>query len=409
MTDTGTMVAAPYPGKDQSERVRLFRADTPHDVASACLVAALSPGQDYLAVSADKAAADPTDYLLTMRAVARAHRWVDIIDISNLPISDHNWLRPDARSRRLTRYRDMRRSFELLSATLARRVPPEIVDELFVTCLDHPDIQVMSQVVTDATISYLPHGLGSIHEMENETGVRWTTSPSAGRRAHHALTGMLKRPIWGKAATPPLSFEIEASYTFHRYPAFGRERHDLTFLMTPDVMHRLFVALPPHVRRVYELADGKGGSEPYGLLLLSPSEDRGSDYPYGREISGFAYLASQLVTRRNLTRIVIKPHPRNSERWVSRVADAVRCELPQVEVTVVPDYPGIPVEIAASAMNIAAAAGIGSTAVQALARIYRIPTYSPDRLLRELNAHDPKWARRWEDWIRANHDLYTSI
>src|SRR5262249_9135243 len=80
----------------RSSRVRLFRADTPHDVASACLVAGISPGQDYLAISADKAASDRDDYLLTMREMARAHQWVDVFDAGGLPIGDHGWFNPDA-------------------------------------------------------------------------------------------------------------------------------------------------------------------------------------------------------------------------------------------------------------------------------------------------------------------------
>jgi hypothetical protein len=340
-----------------------------------------------------------------MRAMARAHhQWVGIIDISDLPISAH-WLRADVGSPRLARYRDMRRSFDLLRAAIARHVPPETVDDVFVTCLDHPDIQVFLQTVPTALISYLPHGLGSIHDLENEIGVRWTTSPSLARRVRHALTGMLKRPIWGKAATPPLFFEIKASYTFNRCPAFGCERYDLAFLMTTDTMARLFAALPASIRRVYESTGNASNDEPAGLLLLAPSEKGGREYPYEREVSGFAHIASQLVARHALNRIVIKPHPRNSQRWALRVADAVRHKLPQTEVTVITEYSGIPVEIAAGAMNVAAAAGIGSTAVQTLARIYRIPTYSSDRLLRELFAHNPSWTTRSEKWIHTTDDF----
>lgn len=405
---SGAREAVPFQDR-RSQRVRVFRADTPHDVASACLVAAISPGRDYLAISADKAAAERDEYLLTMRAMANAHQWLDIFDVGDLPIGDHGWFNPDARSSRFTLYRDMHRSLGRLEAAVGDRLDPEAVDELFVTSLDHVDIQLMTQALPGAAVSCFPHGLGGLRESENAIGVRLTARPSAARRVRHALAGMLKRPVWGRGATPPLSFEVAACYSFDRPPAFGRERHDLTSMMTPDVMRRLFSALPAEVRQVYESAGHSSAGSAVGLLLLAPSEDRGRAYPHEREARGLAYLAAEIVARHDLERIVIKPHPRNGEGKVSLVADAIRRDLPQTELVVLEEHGRIPMEIGASGMDIAAAAGIGSTAVQTLARIYRMPTYSSDRLLRELNAHDSNWAKRWEDWIRANRDFYISV
>src|SRR4029077_18888056 len=122
----------------------------------------------------------------------------------------------------LERYRALRRSFESIRAAICRHVQPAAVDELFLTCLNHPDVQLLSQVIARAEVCYLPHGLGSIHAVENETCVRLTTRPPALRKARHLLARTLKRPVWGTAATPPLSFDVATAYSFNRPPAVGR-------------------------------------------------------------------------------------------------------------------------------------------------------------------------------------------
>lgn len=407
---TGTLGNAPesHVRATRSEHVRLFRTDTPHDVASACLVAGLAPARDYLTISADKVAGESAEYLLVMRAMARAHRWADIIDITGLPINEHGWLKQATHSSRLEHYRDMRKSFDLLRTTIASRVPPETVDELFLTCLDHPDIQIISQVMPSADISYLPHGLGSMHATENETCVRWTAKPSLPRRTWHALASLPKRSVWGPAASPPLSFDVVDAYSFCRPPAIGRQRHDLTYLMTPDVMERLFLALPEDVRSTYQsLRDNSGAAA--GLLLMAPGDGMWrKDYPYDLEMRGLADLASELVRNHDLSRIVVKPHPRNSRQWIARFTEVVQGAIPEVSVTVITRHSAVPIEVAVSAMNVVAAAGIGSSSLPTLSRIYGIPTYSSNRLMRELYVAYPRVADRVETWIRDNGEFYTT-
>ncbi len=405
MIGTATESATSYP-RFNPQSVRLFRADTPHDVASACLVAGLSPARDYLAISADYAAADPREYLQVMRAMARAHRWLDIIDISRLPINDPDRMRPRPPRRDL--YRTMRESFDMLRTTIAGHIQPDAVDELFLTCLNHADIRLLSQVLPAATLSHYPHGFGSLHDAENDTYVAITKSASLGRRARHAALEAVKRPLWGRASTPPLSLDIFRSHSFHRYPLFGHERHDLTHLMTTDTMARLFAALPDEIRQAYE-AHSSDRDAAAGLLLLTPADTRGPDYPYEVDLRGFGELASHLLSKHGVGGIIIKPHPLNSDQWITTVADAVRASVPEASVVTISRYSAVPVEIAASAMRVVAAAGIGSSSLHTLARIYGIPTYSSDRLLRELYADEPRMASSVETWIKDNKTSYTSV
>ncbi len=406
LTDAPKYASGSYARANQSERVRLFNTGTPHDVASACLVAGLAPAQDYLAISADKAAAEPAEYLLSMRAMAASHSWAGIIDITGLPINEHLRREPGVRSSRLQLYRALRKSFELLRTTIGSSVPPDAVDELFLTCLDHPDSQLVSQVMPKAAVSYLPHGLGSIHASENETCLRWTARASLPRRMRHSLASVLKRSAWGPAATPPLSFDIAEAFSFYRPPAIGRRRHDLSHLMTPDVMERLFLSLPPDTRATYQSlkSDCDTGA---GLLLMTPGDGiRRKGYPHDLELQGLAELAAMLVRDHGVDHIIVKPHPRNSSQWIAKATEVVQSTVTGTRVTAITRHSAVPAEIAVGAMNVVAAAGIGSTSVHTLARIYGIPTYSPDRLLRELHTSNARVASRIEKWIDDNRDFY---
>jgi hypothetical protein len=180
MIGRATEPATSY-ARNNPQRIRLFRADTPHDVASACLVAGLSPTRDYLAISADYSAADPSEYLQVMRAMARAHPWIDIIDISKLPINEPDRTLP--RPGRRNRYAAMRESFDMLHTTIASHIQPAAIDELFLTCLNHADIQLLTQVLPAAILSHYPHGLGSLHEVENAVYAELTTNAAPSRRA----------------------------------------------------------------------------------------------------------------------------------------------------------------------------------------------------------------------------------
>ena len=171
-------------------------------------MAAQDPGRDFLVISADKTGGSAGEYLEVMRSLANAHRWAAIVDVSGLEINWDEWLTPDRGLSRFRRYAAMRDSFETLGRAVTEYVSPDAVDELFVTCLDHPDVQLLAQLMPRADVCYLPHGLGSIHGAENSACVRQTAKRSLPRRSCRLVVSSIKRPIWGVAATPPLPFEI---------------------------------------------------------------------------------------------------------------------------------------------------------------------------------------------------------
>ena len=120
------------------------------------------------------------------------------------------------------------------------------------------------------------------------------------------------------------------------------------------------------------------------------------------------------MTAQPVERLILKPHPLNGAEWISRVAGAVPADLPSTSVQVLDRYAAIPIEVAVSAMNIVAAAGIGSTAVQTLSRIYGIPMYSSNEFLiralaRHSRTHGDDTAALWEEWIEQNQEFYTSV
>lgn len=373
--DNGARVSTDRP-KLSREHVRLFRADTPHDVAAACLVASQTRGEDYLAISADKAFGEIDEYRLVMRAIARAHDWADIVDITGLPIARHDWLIPYARSTRVQRYRDMRRSLRMLHATITRHLSPKAVDELFLTCLDHPDIQLFTQVMPHAAVSHVPHGLGCIVDSENSTYVKWTSKPSMPRRVRYFTVSAMKRAVWGKAATPPLAFRIKHAYSFNRVPAFGQHRHHMPDLVTPNTLRRLFDVLPADIRRVYMSDVENKPGEKAALLLLLPPDDADSNYPNGQVVGRLTNLTGLLVDKHQVSGIIVKPHPRGSEHWTRRVTEAMQVAFDQGSITIIDKYPSVPIEIVAGVMNLAAAVGVSSTSLQTLARFYDISTYT---------------------------------
>jgi hypothetical protein len=165
------------------------------------------------------------------------------------------------------------------------------------------------------------------------------------------LAKAVKRPLWGDAATPPLFLDICRSHSFYRYPRFGRERHDLAHLMSRATMERLFGALPDDIRLAYESMSPDNRAEA-GLLLLTPADTRGPDYPCELDIRGFGQLASHLVSSHGVDTIIIKPHPLNSAPWIARVADAVRAGIPKTNVVAISQHSAVPIEITVNAMTV---------------------------------------------------------
>ena len=385
--------------------IRLFRADTPHDVVSACLVASQAPARDFLAFSMDKAAPKATDYKVVMEAISACHPWEDVFDISGLPMNDH-WLRPQEHVSRLARYRAMARSYKVLRDAVEARLIPESVDDVFIVSLDHPDIQLFTQVLPRARVSLYPHGLGSIHALENETFSRWTgrVGPIARRKQHMAR--ILKQAIWGPGATPPISFDVTSAYTFNRYPAVGRRRYDLRYLITRETLADLFGALPAQIREVYETA---AAGEPSGLLLLYPSDVEDPAFPHELETWGFVEFARHLVATYGVQRLIIKPHPRNGRELVERQSAAIKAGAPGVAISVIDQYPSVPIELAAGAMDIVAGAGLGSTSLHTLSRVYSIPMYSSDELLQTIAARLGQDGCSIEKWIKDNRGAYASL
>lgn len=387
----------------------MFRTDTPHDVASACLVADQAPGNDYLITNADKAVGEPGEYLEVMRALAQAHRWTEIIDVSGLEINRHVGLKAVPSISRFERYAALHTSFEALRRAVSEHVSPDAVDELFMTCLNHADVKLLAQVIPRAEVCYLPHGLGSIHAAENNACLREVARPPLARRSRRLVASVIKRPIWGVAATPPLSFDIAKAYSFNRPPAIGRLRYDLRQLMTPDLMRKLFLMLPVEMREPYD-AIQKVDDSPAALLLTAPgggTEREG--YRYELELEALASLAVALRKNHGARLIVVKPHPRSNREWVAQVSEAVRAAVPGTRVEAITRYGAVPIEIALSQIKVAAVGGLGSSSLQTLATLYGIPTYSSDRALRELHETYPPHADHTEAWIRDNREHYTTI
>ncbi len=385
--------------------IRLFQADGPHYVAVACMVAGLEEDhEDVLLLSSDQTAADREPYLCDMRAMAGAHPWRAIADISGLPLNEH-WQDHLHAGSRLAVVRAQVRSAEFLrervrTALRTARPGAELHDvgEVVVPCIHQPDVQLLCTLFAGASVSLMAHSFASLYTYEIERYGPCVIGTGPSNDARRAVTRRVKRLIWGRDAALPGRFPLRTVYTFGERPDWGTPVVDLAPRRTPAEMRRIFGGLPEEVRGYFDRLAAAAG--PGTVVLLPPPVERVGDRADDFVLSELASLAKDMLAALGSSSVLLKPHPASADPWVRAMTQRLAQELPGARITVVQEHRFLPVEVVLQGFAVAGAGGV-SSALGLLHAIYGWPTYGRDALLRGLYAGDETSLRKVEVEIGA--------
>jgi hypothetical protein len=387
----------------------LFRADTPHDVVCAGIVAGQLPaGRNVLALSCDKGRDDRARYLASLNAMASLHDWEAVVDLSGLPLRGLWGPSPAVRGA-WGRFRLTLASVRFLRQRLApvfgldpnrRGLAGQLngsVGEVYLTCLHHADVQLFYTLFPSARKVYYPHGFASVHKQEINFYAPYCAP--GGRRPswRSRLANLVKRLGWGKDAVQRRQFPLDAAFTFARSLPWVAENHRLTDWLDRERMAAFFNRLEPAVRDYYRTQAARCGER--ALLLLLHVSDADPSYPVERELEGTAEQVRQMIRKEDAGTVVVKPHPLNSSAWVEKVVARTREKVPGVTLVVIDQHQYCPIELVMSPFPITACAGIASSSLQTLHRIYGVPSYYFKSLLLDLYSCRADYLHQARVWI----------
>src|SRR5207245_10975927 len=119
------------------------------------------------------------------------------------------------------------------------------MDEIFVTCVSHPDVQAFCQLFPRARKIYTPHGFDSLHASEvmyYDPVLSGSLQPRPLRPAW--WTDMGKRVAWGQDAVPVRQLRLDELYTFNQESPWPVIHHALNHWLALEPMRALFGRLP---------------------------------------------------------------------------------------------------------------------------------------------------------------------
>jgi len=387
--------------------VRVFRADTTVDVWCAAITqAVLGEAPAVLAYSRDKSGAERDAYEAAMQLAASAHPWDAIIDISDLPMNAHWFDRFDSK-RSLRRLLDTRRSVRRLRrqvTTAVDGVAPDARLELYVTCLTHPDIRAFVHALSDEDRAhYYPHSFLSLNGWELDSYEPYAIAYPARPPTH--WRARMKRVVLGHSGVVPNVIRVDRAVTFEMSPPWARETIQLA--AHPREIAGLVDRVPAAVRDELQRLRTTC-RQPIGLLTIGP-EEWDESYPLWMELQGTAELVAAVSAAESLGSILLKPHPRSSPDWVDRLTEAVRSAVPSVDLHVMKDLAGLPAEIIAPHLEVAAVAGVASTSLITLARLFGVHAYCAERLALQLYGVTPNSERLIGDWLDEHRSTWRVV
>lgn len=400
---------------------RVFRAGSAPDLICAALTAAeLAPGSDVLAYSLDKSQADMEDYRQCFLGLVGLHDWKAVVDISGPSMVAH-WREMHSIADRWRRIQETRRSFDQLRRWLApafeldpglpnlRAGIGRAVQEVYMTCPHHSDVQAFCKVFSDAATCYFPHTFDSLTQVEISYLAPWC-DPARNERSFRVLD-FVKGGVFGADVVPVRHIAIDRAYTFNNSLPWAAQSIKLGSVLTPARMAELFARFPADVKAYYQtLASQCAGI--VGVLLLNPDIFTPDEHPYDREAEGYVLLAGRLLEA-GAESILVKPHTRSSQSWAARVIDRVRQAYPNARMVSVDRYYSYPIEVTLSCFRPTACGGIGSTCLRTLRNIYGITSYCPESLLLSLAPTNPAKYREYHEavktWVNEYRNDYVSV
>ena len=392
---------------------RVVRADSPSDVVSATLVLrSLEPGEDHLVVSADKSVGDPRAYRACLASLAELHTWAGVIDVSSSVMAHH--LAEEARGvrARLQRSRDLRSYTGILRERLAQSICNDpaaslegIVDELYVACVNHPDVQALYRVLPDATKILYPHTLISLMESERQVYEPFCVKDGNER---HSMLDRAKALIWGWDAVPVRGCRVDRAFSFDYPFESATENISCRGLLDRGVLQRLFDKLPARVSGYYRHLQRAAGAHPGLLLLIAPLGTK-NELASPDELDAYVQMVRRMITDAAPTSIIVKPHSLSSEARNRQCVAYLSTQFPEVPFVSVERYFEYPAELAFSSINFVACGGLGTTALRSFEFLFGIKSYCAETHLRRIVKGIPSLERSMDLWIDEFAAHYVAV
>jgi hypothetical protein len=369
--------------------IRLFRADKPHDVAAASLIADLDRERhdDLLLLGADKTSANPPEYLAAMRAMASVRHWRAIGHVSDLPINAR-WIDRQPRLSRLAEIRALKTSARQLRTIVAEMlsgVAAELddIDEVCVSNLAHPDVLLLCDMLPRARVTLLPHGFTSLAPWEiAQYGSHIRGDGPSNTRLRNAVR-FAKHVAFGRDAALRGYYPVHRCYTFREQCPWAEHNTDISHLLTAEQMRLLLDRLPSHVRNYFTTLASELGPD-VGIVLPRPEWAFHDTITFETQMRGLELATAGLLEPGDVATLLVKPHPISDRDWIARAVDHlrstfdVRCEVVDYR------YRFLPAEIVLSPIDVRGITGLGSSALRTLPLIHGWNVHYPEALEREI-------------------------
>lgn len=377
---------------------RIFRSDTAHDILSAILIAQRLPeGENYLAFSTDYSdkSSEMSD---CMNYVAHLYEWKKVFDISDLPIN--NFWQNNTKGR-FSRIKSAVESAKMLKKRFSDDLIGQI-DEIYINCLHHSDVQIFCGLFPKAKINFYPHGFDSLHQNEIQYYQKHITNDEK-KSLKRIVADTGKQILFGKDSITPNFFKIETVYTFNeKFPNLENQT-DLSEVLNYENVRDLYENLQSNVKSYFEDLRTKCSQET--LLLLLYVSDYYPTYPADLELDGYIKLINRIEKKKKFKTVLIKPHPLNKPEWLLKVKKYLETNLPEKQFVFIEKYRYLPIEFIASAFDFTICTGLGSSSIRTIQKIYKVPTYFTGDLLTRLFYNHPyhlKASEVWAEDMRKN-------
>ena len=393
--------------KKRGSPVELYRIETPFDVIGAVAVAKSRPPESrkILLISPQKSGA-PKPIEAAIRALASAYPWAGVVDLSSLPLNDP----PGGGAwNRIARLRESHRWLDTKLREVLQEDSYE-VDAVGISCIAHPDHQVVLAHFPDAWRMLLIHNSCNFSEHEHTYYSRFL-APGAQAKMRSRAANWGKRLILGERSALPLKYQMDEAFFLRRPFRWAPRNTQLEDLLRPETMSEFLAFLPPSSKALVDELARDAGSEA-GLLLLPPDDPALSEEA---EIQACVDLVPHISDELRRS-VFLKPHPMSSEARNRRTIATLQLAYPTCRLIHLAQLDYVPVEIIARGLGIARCGTVNSSAIWFLKTALGIDCYYPAAAVLRMSAAalDRGLAsslrqQTLQDWVTEFGSVYTSI
>jgi hypothetical protein len=384
----------------------VFRADTTSDVITASIVARrVASARAILLLSSDWASGEPVGYVDALRQMARLHAWERVLTIPPLPVNRANpfGMKRPSRAEAL---RATKATASALTSLVGRlEMDPGDVNDVYVTCLHHEDVRMLAAAFPWASVNYYPHSFVSLTAPELDYYAPFVDGRTSPQSLRDSIVDSAKRLAFGSRAVPIRHVRVERAFTFGHRAAWAQATVDIGDGLNEELLAGFFDHLPDDVRG-YVASLQRPGVSP-ALLVLAHDDLFRDRRPM--ELQSYRQLVELMASRHGADLTLVKPHPRSDPSHAREVAAGLAREIPGMELVTVDAHTAFPVELLTARMNLAAAAGIGSTALKVLRMVRDIPTYSATEAWLAVVESDAGARLRAQQWLEDCRGYVTPV